>query len=229
MNSPESLYQQALIDHKSGLLQEACSKLKEAISLAPTNQDAYEALAVILYDLKDYDQAIDWIKRWIKLNPEAMMAQTNLSRCYVAKGMILEAEQAQAEARRLSWKLELKGKKAVMPPKDFSKQIEQYKKIIEFDPADVLGYYSLGQTYLDAHRFRDASDVFEKAVSVAPTHSASYLGLSLSLIELKDYRKAKDILDKGIEVADKQGDMVPLKKMEAHRRQVIEKIENAAD
>src|SRR5690349_2045125 len=126
------------------------------------------------------------------------MAHTNLSRCYVAKGMIAEAEHEQAEARRLTWKAELKSKKAVMPKADYDAQIERYKKIIEFDPADVLGYFSLGTVYLECGRKREALDTFEKAVQVDPKHTASYLGLGQALESLGDVEKAKKIYRQGI-------------------------------
>ena len=148
------------------------------------------------------------------------MAHTNLSRCFVAKGMILEAEHEQAEARRLTWKAELKSKKKDMPKIDYEEQIARFKEVIDLDPADVLGYFSLGNAYLDSGRKREAMETFEKAVEVDPQHSSSYLGLGLSLESLGDLEKAKKIYARGIKVAEGRGDMMTQKKMESHLRRL---------
>jgi len=217
-NAATSLYNEALKDHARGDLVASQTKLQQALTISPDYEDALEALAVLLFNVKHYDESIAVIRRWIKINPNAIMAQTNLSRCYVAKGMILEAENAQAEARRLSWKAELEDKKKQLPPADFEDRITRYKKVIGYDPKDVLGYFSLGSVYLEASRFRDAADTFEKGIEVDPTHSASYLNWGLAVQGLGDQVKAKKIWLEGIEAAKARGDMLTEKKMESHLR-----------
>ncbi len=224
MPAPEVvlLYHEALREHKSGAWTAARSKLEEVLTQAPDFEDAYEALTVLFYNEKLYDDSIRTLQRWMKVNPHALMIQTNLSRCYQAKGMIAEAEAAQAEARRLTWKAELEGKKKELPAADFADRITRYQKVIAYDPADVLGYFSLGSVYLEAGRFRDAADTFEKAVSVSPTHSASYLNWGIAVENLGDKVKVQKILEKGIEVAQNQGDVLTEKKMEARLRMLKE-------
>ena len=212
------LYHEALTDYREGRLEEASEKLSRIVKQFPFFEDAYEALSVILYNQKQHDPAMLLLKKWIALNPDSIMAHTNLSRCYVAKGMILEAEHEQAEARRLTWKAELKAKKKDMPKVDYEEQIARFKEVIELDPADVLGYFSLGTVYLDSGRKREAMETFEKAVDVDPSHSSSYYGLGLSLEALGDFEKAKKIYNRGIKAAEMRGDMLTQKKMESRLR-----------
>lgn len=220
MPGPESLYHEALEDNKASRFEEAASKLNEIILNSPKFEDAYEALSVILYNQKKYDDAMSILKKWITVNPDAIMAHTNMSRCFVAKGMILEAEHSQAEARRLTWKAELKAKKMEMPKVNVQEQIDRFKKVIELDPADVLGYFSLGNVYLDSGQKREALETFQKAVEVDPGHSSSYLGLGLALEGLNDFRKARDIYARGIKTADTKGDMMTQRKMESRVRAI---------
>ncbi len=217
MNSenPAELLEAALGDHQRGDIAQATEKLRRALELAPHSEDAYEMLAVLLYNEKQYEASLEVLHRWVKLNPRAIMAQTNLSRCYVAKGMIMEAEAAQAEARKLGWMAELASKKAAVPAPDFEERIARYKKVIAFDPADVLGYFSLGSVYLESGKPRDAADTFEKAVAANPGHSASYFGWGQALEALGDKAKARKIYTRGIEAAGKSGDMLTQKKMES--------------
>ena len=212
------LYHEALTDYRENRLQEAVQKLSCIVDEFPSFEDAYEALSVILYNQKSYDQAVPLIKKWVAVNPDSIMAHTNLSRCYMAKGMILEAEHEQAEARRLTWKAELKAKKKEMPKVDYEEQIARFKEVIELDPADVLGYFSLGNVYLDSGRKREAVETFEKAVDVDPSHSSSYLGLGQSLEALGDFEKAKKIYARGIKAAEARGDIMTQKKLESRLR-----------
>ena len=213
-----NLYEAALADYQNQKVNSAVEKLLAFLDDDPENEDALESLAVILYNEKRYDEAIEVLNYWIEFNPDSIMARTNLSRAYLGMNMILEAEKQQAEARRLTWKAELKAKKLEMPKVDHKAQIEKFKQVIAFDPADVLGYFSLGQAYLEAGQKRDALDAFQKAVEVDPGHSASYLGLGTVLEELGDKKRAKAVFEKGIPVADSKGDMMTQKKMEAHLR-----------
>lgn len=220
---PQTLYHEALSDHKALRFDEAITKLSSLNKLFPKFEDAYEALSVVFFNLKNYDASISVLKQWLTINPDAVMAHTNLSRCYAAKGMILEAEHAQAEARRLTWKADLKAKKMEMPKVNFDEQIARFKKVIEFDPADVLGYFSLGNVYLEAGLKREALEAFQKAVEVDPQHSSSFLGLGQAMEALGDIKKAREIYEQGIRTADSQGDMMTQRKMEARIRNLAGK------
>lgn len=215
---PTSLYHEALQDYQASRFEDAAQKLLQLIADHPAFEDAYEALSVIFYHQKKYDAAIETLKKWLAVNPDAVMAHTNLSRCYMSKGMIAEAEHEQAQSRRLSWKAELKGKKPEVPKIDYEEQIQRYKKVIALDPADVLGYFTLGTTYLEASHKRDALEAFQKAIEVDPRHSSSYLSLGMTLEALGDLKKAAEIYAKGIQVADARGDVMTLRKMEARLR-----------
>ena len=92
-------------------LNQAIAKAQQAIALNPQFPDALEALGIFYSKANRLDEAIETMKRLAQISPNHIMAHTNLSRFYVEKGMILEAEQEQAEARRLSWKAELQAQK----------------------------------------------------------------------------------------------------------------------
>ncbi|MBU3759841.1 MAG: tetratricopeptide repeat protein [Candidatus Omnitrophica bacterium] len=228
MSSPgESLpqaYFQALGAYRDGRTEESLGLLRKLAEASVCPGDVFEALSVILINEKRYDESIVILKRWIAANPSAIMARTNLSRCYAARGMILEAEHEQAEARRLTWKAELKEKKLAMPKVDYEEKISRYKQIIDLDPNDVLGYFSLGSVYLEAGRKREAMDVFEKAVSVNPSHTASYDGWGQALEGLGDLERAAHVYTRGIAVGESQGDMLPQKRMESRLRSVQSRI-----
>jgi len=216
----QKLYQEALDLFKEKSLQEAIQKAESILQNDPGFEDAYEALAIFYSLVNRLDEAIETAKKWIRLNPKSKMAHTNLSRFYVQKGLIAEAEHEQAEARRLSWIEELTQKKMKLPQINPREKIERFKKVIELDPKDILGYYSLGDAYLESGRYREAVEVFSKGLEVDATHSSSYYGLGQALQAMGENQRAVEIYQKGIQVADKRGDVMTLKKMQARLNQL---------
>ncbi|OGW88934.1 MAG: hypothetical protein A3A73_01400 [Omnitrophica bacterium RIFCSPLOWO2_01_FULL_50_24] len=233
MDRVKSLYQESLDSFRAGHLEEAILKLEEARSVQPNHPDVLEALGVFYSKADRIDDAIGVMKHLAVCVPDHMMAHTNLSRFYVEKGMILEAEKEQAEARRLSWKAELKSQKESTGRKGKEKsaedikrehatqlkdQIERYRRVIGLDPADVLGYFTLGTVLLDSDDVSEAIQTLRQAVRVDPKHSPSYFLLGVALERRNQEEEAIQIYSEGIKVADQKGDMVPLRKMEARLR-----------
>src|SRR3990167_7251798 len=120
MEEAERLYHESLALFRSGNLNQAICILKQVLTLKPDFPDALEALGVLYSKVDQLDHAIEMMERLVRVSPNHIMAHTNLSRFYVQKGMILEAEREQAEARRLSWKAELQAQKGTGRIKDQS-------------------------------------------------------------------------------------------------------------
>ena len=222
MESSQSFYDEALRLFREQKIPEAIQILESLLEKDPHFEDGYEALGILYARMNRLDEAIEAAKQWIRLNPNAMMAHTNLSRFYVQKGMIAEAEHEQGEARRLSWIQELKQKKMQMPKVDPKEKIERYKKVVALDPNDVLGYYTLGDAYLENGMHQEAIETFAKGLTVDPKHSSSYLSLGQAYQAMGNKEKAREVFEKGIRVADEKGDVMPQRKMEARLRQLTE-------
>ncbi|MBI1978158.1 MAG: tetratricopeptide repeat protein [Candidatus Omnitrophica bacterium] len=226
MSDAKHLYDEALALFRSGNLTQAISQLEEVVRKDPELEDVLETLGVLYAKADRLDEAIETMKHLLRFSPNHIMAHTNLSRFYVQKGMILEAEKEQAEARRLSWKAELKAQKTLSGQeqssedetgkgdKDVQARITRYQRVIELDPEDVLGYFSLGTAYLDGRRSEEARKAFEQAIQVDPNHSPSYFSLGVALEALERTKEAVHVYEQGLKVADRRGDMIPLKKME---------------
>lgn len=215
VSSSQTLYEEAIRLFKDRKLHEAIQKIEFLLEKDPTYEDAYEALAIFYSKVNRLEDAIETAKKWIRLNPHSKMAHTNLSRFYVEKGMIAEAEHEQGEARRLSWIEELSQKKMKMPKVDPKEKMERFKKAIELDPHDVLGYYSLGDAYLENGMYREAIEILLRGLEVDPKHSSSYYSLGQAYQTVGEKEKAREIFQKGITVADERGDVMTQKKMQA--------------
>ena len=78
--------------------QEAKDLLRKALKEDNSNEDAYEALGVILGREGKYQEAVDVMKKLEKLNPASIMAKTNLSIFYMRLGDKETAEEYKAKA-----------------------------------------------------------------------------------------------------------------------------------
>jgi|AGTN01.1.fsa_nt_gi folate-binding protein YgfZ len=197
--------------------------LREALSLDPLCEDAYEALGVILSKRGKLDEAIELMEYLAKLNPDSVMSHTNLSVFYVEKGWKEKAEDEKAISMsiRMRQAAEQMAKEketaaAAQESKEEAKQrMEMFRQVLAIDSEDLLANYGLGDCLIVLGDFAEASKYLKKAIDIKPTHSVAYLALGRAYEGLSDKESACRTYEKGIEIAAQRGDMEPLKKMQA--------------
>lgn len=95
---------------------EAIVEFRAALEAKPDWLEALHALATAQSRLGDQDAALATLERVIQLDPEDPFAYTSQSIFYQRKGLVPEAEKAQAKARMASWKQDLKKNPNAPPP-----------------------------------------------------------------------------------------------------------------
>lgn len=148
-NDALELFQQDLDDTDAT----AIPMLQEAILLHPSYEDAYEVLGVILHRHHRVDEAIYYMLQLKELNPNCVMAHTNLSVFYVAKGMIEEAEEAKAQSAVLQMQnlsderkaKEMAEQERARIQEEARERIEMFKEVLDIDPDDGVATFGLGK------------------------------------------------------------------------------------
>jgi len=201
---------------------EAIDLLKEAIVLNPSFEDAYEALGVILSKSDQIDEAIEWMQRLAKLNPDSVMAHANLSVFWLEKGDKDKAEDEKAIS--MSIRMRMAAKEAVKAKQEKEDEVKvlaetkermsMFNQVLEIDPDDLLANYGIGGCYNILKEYDKAIEHLQKAISIKATHTQAYLELGKAYFGLGDKVKAAGAWKKGIEVASQKGDMTPLKEMQ---------------
>lgn len=202
--------------------------LMEALLLAPDFEDAYEALGVILHRHHRVDDAIHFMKKLAALNPNCVMAHTNLSVFYMSQGKILEAEDEKALANQLEFKQQLDARQAEKAAKaererlkaEAEQRIGMFLEVLEIDPEDPVATMGLGQAYIQLERHREAIPYLETATRVQKDFSAAYLNLGKCHEVLGDAASARLAYTTGIEVAGRKGDLMPMREMERRLKQL---------
>lgn len=96
--------------------EEAIAEYERALAGNPDWVDVLLAKATCQSSLGRNEEAVETVQRVIELAPNDAMAFTSLSIFLMRMGKIEEAEAAQAKARMISWKEELKTNPDAPPP-----------------------------------------------------------------------------------------------------------------
>lgn len=98
------LLNQGFQHYAAGDYENAVNFFSSALQLDPKFDLALNAIAETYNKIGDLDQAILYARRLVDVNPRDPLAHTALSRFYVQKGMIKEAEEEMAISNQLSIK-----------------------------------------------------------------------------------------------------------------------------
>lgn len=82
--------------------EKAIEYFNEAIKLDPKSDTAYNALAEALNKSGKLDDAIEAAKKMVEISPNDPFSHTALSRLYVQKGLIEDAEREMAISHQLA-------------------------------------------------------------------------------------------------------------------------------
>jgi tetratricopeptide (TPR) repeat protein len=218
-NEPKSksieLYEIALeLYSNEDKIEEAINKLELSLKLNPDNEDAYEILAVLVGRTGDNRRAIRLLEKLVKINPELIMAHTNLSYFYMQDGQVEKAEEEKAVAIGLQMNSS--------PQDDKKAQIEElkrresmFKEVLEIDSEDVMALNGLGEICFERGELKKSIDFLNKVLELNPKYSVAYLTLGKALRDVSKKDEAKKVFEKGIDIAASLGEMKPANEMQA--------------
>ncbi|MEZ4722575.1 MAG: tetratricopeptide repeat protein [Flavobacteriales bacterium] len=145
------------------------AKLKEARAKLPNNQQIIQEEINIYIDSKEYDKALE------NLNLAVQNEPSNKALLY-ARGIILDNKQAEQR----------KNGDAAAANETYAKAEADYKKVIELDPENFDGNYSLGALYYNrgAEMLNEANNILDdKKYKAAKTEAEAQLQISLPYLE----------------------------------------------
>jgi len=116
MTSASEYYRLGLGHYGRREYREAIEAYGKALVERPDWADCIQALGMAQMHAGDLEAALGNLEQVTRLAPEDPLAFTSLSMCLQRLNKIPEAEQAQSQARLLSWKQELKQNPNAPPP-----------------------------------------------------------------------------------------------------------------
>lgn len=174
----------------------------------PKNGYAHLGKAAIYFEQNHYDEVVSSINRALQLIPKN--DKTLASRAHLLKGQTLltttdtvTALSEMTEAIRLDPKFteayEKRGQ-VYYEQKRYDLADADYNKLVELNPADLMGYMGLGRNLQDKNLHDEAIIQFDKVVRMYPDYSSAFAFRAESYIAKTVYLKAIDDICRALEI-----------------------------
>ena len=197
-------YEEGNKGNLTGALEFFDKELKEH----PKNGYAHLGKAAIFFDQKQYDDVISSTDKALRLIPKK--DKTMSARAHLLKGQTLLASadtvsalSEMAEAIRLDPKFtDAYDKRAQVYYEQMKYDLADadYKKLIELNPADLMGYMGLGRNCQAKGQLDEAIWLFNKVAGMYPDYSSAFAFRAESYLAKNEYLKAIDDICRALEI-----------------------------
>lgn len=191
----------------------ATGELKRAISMDPTNIQAYKFLASAYQAQGKTDEAIKIYKNSLALDPTQASVHTSLGNVYLQQKKYNLAEREFKDAAKLDptdtvapYTL---GQLYVQTER-YGEAEAQFKKVSRMAPTDPNPYYSLGVVYNKEGKYADAVKQLTQAVKLRPKMEAAHFELGVAYAALGDTTNAQKEVDTLTRLNATQGALLKL-------------------
>lgn len=225
IHAPErasELYHQGAEAFQKGNEEEALELWKLSLKIDPNFPESYEAIGVLLGRQEKFVEAESWMRDLLMVDPDSIMAHTNLSLFLMRQDKIEEAEKHKALATVASFKSfgkaasdkkEQEAKKA-QELAELSRREDMFRQVLEIDPEDTLALNGMGSILMEKAQPMEALDYFLQVIRADEKYSVAYLSLGKCYVALGDRDKAQEVLQKGVKIAAQKGDLMPANEMQ---------------
>ncbi len=181
-----------------GQLDAAESAARKAIELMPQQHEGYGALALVLFDRGDRDQALVEMDKGVAADPQEPQS-------HMAQGALRQSLQRYEEAIQ-SYQTSAKLRPAAAPligAANASTQLKRQDEALAFlqratqaEPKSVDAWLALGAATRQLHDWKSAERAFEKALALAPNSPAPVVELASLYAAQKHYAPAEALYAK---------------------------------
>ena len=212
------IFEQALIAHQEGRLEEAKEYYKKVININPNFSEAHNNIGIIFGEFKEFEKALASYKKAIELKPDYAKAYSNLGIILNRLGRTDEAETNFKKAIEIRPELaEAHNSLANVFKKNrrFEEAEVSYRKAIELKPNYTEAFNNLGAILSELGKFNESEISYRKALKLKPDFSDTYYNLGILLTKLgrleeavETYRKMLDLSPAFEETHNNLGDIL---------------------
>lgn len=154
------------------------------------NSDYYNAKGQEFYQKKDYDTAIEYFYKSVKLNKRNAQAYNNLAMAYWCKGYPEQAIRYFKHSNFISRCYTQPLVNLAMLYKQIGNEkchLYSLLKATKLNPNDYLAYYRLGDYFRSVGNYPKAIENFKEVVKINPKFSQAYLSLAICFFETEEF------------------------------------------
>ena len=207
-------YNIGIILKRNGRIEEAVESYKKAISLKPDYVQAYNNLGVLYKDNEKYENAITMFTKATELQPDHQNSYYNLAQIKKEQGLSEEAielllkvldlnpehNEAKLNAQHICNGLGIK----LNNQGNYEKALKYFKILTYLQPSEAVGFYNMGNTYLEMEDYKNAKDLFKEALRVEPKYGPAYSNLGTVYKNLGELQKSISCYKEAIKIDPKK-------------------------
>jgi tetratricopeptide (TPR) repeat protein len=197
------LLQQAGEQHRAGQLSRADQLCSEVLQLSPASAEAMHLRGVIAGQQGDYELAVKWMRRAIRMSPQLVQAYNNLGLFLQPLARRQEAEHSFREAlRRSPQYAEVHNNLAnlLLASGRAEDAITHYRQAALLQPRYADAHFNLGLALQKTGEVRGASESLRKAVALRPGWAAARQALAVAEYALGDVDAAQISFQKALAI-----------------------------
>jgi tetratricopeptide (TPR) repeat protein len=152
---------------------------------------------------RNYELAIELLKRVLALEPKHKYAWNNLGRAYLGMQKSEDAIRAFQKAIEVDPYDEFAYNNlglAYWRQRKYEEAVGAFRKQLEVNPLDEFAHGNLGSLYVEWHKYAEAIPELDKAASLKPENAFYQIGLGQAYLNLDQSDKALAAFDKAIEL-----------------------------
>lgn len=170
-----------LLNYKNGNLIEAKYLFEKVIKVDSKNEHINQLLGIISVQNKEYQKAIEYFGKVIKVNAFNALNYVNRGNAYLEINDLENAEINYIRALKLDpnyaeaycYLAVLQAKKML-----FDEAIDNLKKSININPKNFMAYYNLGNIYAQIKNYEQAQKEYFVAIQINPDYAQVYSSLA---------------------------------------------------
>jgi predicted TPR repeat methyltransferase len=192
-------FEKALALQKSGSITQAKKIYEDILQEHNTNFDAHHLLGVCHYQLKDFTNSIQSIKKAIELNPNDLHFYVNLGNSYSALKQYEQAEFVYKQALQIDPNdsdTYLQLGNCYKKEKDYKNALIYFKKAIKVNNQCYLCYHQVADTYNKLYKLELSIFYLQKAIRICPDFYEALFSMAQCYRKMKNEEKMIEYLHK---------------------------------
>ena len=173
---------------------ESLENYLKSILIDRNNVFSYIGAAISYKNLRNYDKAIDCLKKAEVLDCCENTIQKELAMCYIINGNFDNGlrhliEAIKKEPNNLDMQMQLALVHEMIDEEDMALMI--YQKIIETDETYIRAYIQKATLYMNIKDYYNSALLFKKVIKMKPDYYRAFLAIGICYEKLSNYNGAK--------------------------------------
>ncbi len=184
-----------------GNCEQAKTLLHRSLALEPPNIQFMENYATILFQLGDYDSALEISRRGLRLN------HANVTLLYVGAISLFKLKQLRESVAQFDKLLQLEPNhiaamnergSALAELKEYDAALASFEKALTFQPQYAEAHFNKGNVLGALKRYDEALAAYDRALALKPALADAWVSRGNVLIDLERYEDASFAYDKSL-------------------------------